>query len=471
MSRHRISSAKRAIGSWVNRDQESSRGMDIMIIGAGEVGESIAADLADDHKITIIESRKERAEELAYAHDVLTVTGDGTDPATLDEAGIDAAEMVIASTDDDETNIVACSTVSALTETFTIARIKHRKYLHTWQRGTRAFGVDDMVCTDLLAAKSIVDVIGLPASVDVDSFAGGSVQMAEFEISKACPVANQTVEDADRYDSLTFAAIIRNGDVLIPTGTTLIRGGDRLVVIGSTESVRTFSDSLSVDHSPGASEEVAIVGGSEVGYNVARLLGERGFKPRLIEQDSERAREIAEELPRTTVMESDATDIAFLEREHIGDADVVVSAITSDEKNLLVSLLANRLGVDRTVAVIDTPTYVELFEAVGVDVAINPRDVVAEEITRLTQTGGAENIALIESDKAEVIEIEIADSSVLANRMIKDSTADLPDGVIIGAITRNRQFVTPRGDTEIYPGDHVVVFVDADAIEEATNKL
>ena len=445
--------------------------MNIVIIGAGEVGESIAADLAADHEITIIDTRKQRAQELTYEYNVLAITGDGTDPATLDQASIADAEMVIASTDDDETNIVVCSTAAALSEAFTIARIKHTKYLHTWNRATRAFGVDDMVCTDLLAANSIVDVIGLPASIAVDSFANGSVQMAEFEISDACPVANKTVQDADQYDSLTFAAIIREGDVVIPTGETVIQDGDRLVVIGSAESVRSFSNALSPNHSSGNSEEVAIVGGSEVGYNVARLLGERGFKPRLIEQDAERAREIAEQLPRTTVMNSDATDIAFLEREHIGDADVVVSAVRSDEKNLLVSLLARRLGTDRTVAVIDTPSYVELFEAVGVDVAINPRDVVAEEITRLTQTGGAENLALIESDKAEVIEIEVTDSSVLANRPIRESAAELPDGVIIGAITRKRQFVTPRGDTEIYPGDHVVVFVDAEAIDETTNKL
>jgi len=444
--------------------------VNIVIVGAGQVGESIAADLASDHDVTVIDTRSERAEELAYEYNVLTITGDGTDPATLDQARIADAEMVIASTDDDETNIVVCSTAAALSEAFTIARIKHTKYLHTWQRATRAFGVDDMVCTDLLAAESIVDVIGLPASVDVDSFANGSVQMAEFEISDACPVADKTVQNADVYDSLTFAAIIREGDVEIPTGTTRIKGGDRLVVIGSSESVRTFSDALSPNHTPGR-EEVAIVGGSEVGYNVARLLSERGFKPQLIEQDADRAREIAEELPRTTVMESDATDIAFLEREHIGEADVVVSAVASDEKNLLVSLLARRLGADRTVAVINTPSYVKLFEAVGVDVAINPRDVVAEEITRLTQTGGAENLALIESDKAEVIEIEITDRSVLANRPIRESVAELPAGVVIGAITRNRQFVTPRGDTEIYPGDHVVVFVDAEAIDETTTKL
>jgi len=443
----------------------------IIIIGAGQVGESIAADLEANHDVTVIEQRRERAEELTYAHDVLTITGDGTESKTLDRAGIDEANMVIASTDDDETNIVACSTASALSDAFTVARIKHTKYLDTWERANRAFGVDYMVCTNLLTAQSIVRVVGLPAAVDVDPFAGGRVQMAEFEISEACPIVDQSVQQADRYDSLTFAALLRNGSVVIPDGNTVINAGDRVVVIGSPKSVHNFADSLAPDHATGSDEEVVIIGGSEIGYHVARLLGDRGFKPRLIEQDPERAREIAEELPQTMVMESDATDIAFLEREHIGEADIVVAALESDEKNLLVSLLANRLGAGRTAAIIDTPSYVELFETVGIDVAINPRVVVAEEIIRLTQSGKAENVALIETDKAEVIEIEVDDSSVLVGRPIRESTADLPDGVVIGAITRRNEFVTPRGDTEIYPGDHVVIFVDADAIEETTAKL
>lgn len=445
--------------------------MKIIIVGAGQVGESIAADLADSHDVIVIERHKELAEEIAYAHNVLTISGDGTETETLKRAGIDDAEMVIASTDNDETNIVTCSTASALSDAFTIARIKQTKYLDTWNQAERVFGVDDMVCTNLLAAESIVRVVGLPAAVDVDPFAGGQVQMAEFEISDDGPVANQTVMEADQYDSLTFAALIRADDVIVPEGSTTIRPGDRVVVIGSAESVQTFSAVLSPDHAPGSDEEVAIVGGSEIGYHVARVLGERGFSPRLIEQDAKRARQIAEALPETTVMESDATDIEFLEREHIGEADIVVAALENDEKNLLVSLLARRLGTGRTVAVINTPSYVELFEAVGVDVAINPRIVVAEEITQLTQSGLAENVALIETDKAEVIEIEVTDSSVLVNRPIRESAAMLPDGVVIGAITRDREFITPRGDTEIFPGDHVVVFVEADAIDETTQKL
>jgi trk system potassium uptake protein TrkA len=445
--------------------------MRVVIIGAGQVGESIADDLHDSHEVVVVERDPDRANELTYSLDVLTVRGDGTALSTLEEADIDRADMVIASTDDDETNIVACSTVKALTDAFTIARVKNTEYLRTWQRSGTAFGIDLMVCTNLKTAESIVRVVGLPAARDVDPFADGRVQMAEFEISDNSPVGNQTVREADRFDSLTFAAILRNGSLTIPRGETVIQPGDRVVVIGSPRSVQLFASTIAPDESPGTAEEVVVVGGSAIGYHVARLLEERGFAPRLVEQDHDRARRLAEELPNTVVMESDATDIAFLEREHVGDADLVVAALDSDEKNLLVSLLAKRLGVERTVAVIDTTDYVELFEAVGIDVGISPREVVAEEITRFTREGGAEKVALIESDKAEVLEVEVDSSSILADRPIRESVGSLPPGVVIGAITRAGELITPRGDTVIEAGDHVVVFVDEARIDDVAPEL
>jgi trk system potassium uptake protein TrkA len=443
----------------------------IIVVGAGQVGSSIAADLAETHDIVVVDRDGDRVEELTYSLDVLTVQGDGTSLSTLEEAGIAEADMVVASTDDDETNLVICSTTRAVGDAFTIARVKNTEYLRTWERSERAFGIDFIVPTNLLTAESIVRVVGIPAARDVDSFADGRVQMAEFEVPAGSPVTDQTIAEADRFEELTFAAILRNGEVELVRGETTLDDRDRVVVIGSPGSVRGFATTIAPEEPPGTAEEVVVIGGSEIGYHVARLLGERGFRPRLIEHDPERARRLAEDLPGVVVMENDATDVDFLEREHVGDADFVVAALDSDEKNLLVSLLARRLGVDRTVAVIDTPQYVELFETVGVDVGVNPREVVAEEITRFTRDGGAENVAIIESDRAEVLEIEVDDDSVLANRPIRESVADLPAGVVIGAITRDETFVTPRGDTVVHPGDHAVVFLDACIVDEVTPKL
>lgn len=445
--------------------------MRVVVIGAGQVGESIAADLDDANEVVVIERDPERCEELTYALDVLTVNGDGTSVETLEEAGAVDADIVIASTDDDETNIVACSTVKAISDAFTIARVKSTEYLKTWQRSQKAFGIDFMVCTNLLTAQSVVRVVGLPAAIDVDPFADGTVQMAEFEIAADSDVAGETVSEADRFDSLTFAALLRGDEVIIPTGETVIRGNDRIVVIGTPGSVREFATTVASEAERNEVSEVVVVGGSEIGYHVARLFEERNVSVRFIEQDPERARALAEKLPGSVVLQSDATDVDFLEREHVGDADVLVSALDADEKNLLACLLAKRLGVGRTVSIVDSDPYIDLFETVGVDVAISPRAVVAEEITRFTREGSAENVALIESHNAEVVEIEVEPESPLAGHTIRESVASLPERVVFGAITRNGTFVTPRGDTVIEVGDHVVAFAPADVAEDLTARF
>ena len=443
----------------------------VIVIGAGLVGTSIAADLDDRHEVVVIERDPDRVERLTYSLDVLAVQGDGTALSTLEEAGIDRADMVIASTDVDETNIVACATVTAISDAFTVARVKNTEYLRTWQRSNTAFGVEFMVCTNLLTAEAVVRVVGLPAARDVDRFADGTIEMAELEVPPASPLADRTVREADRFSALTFAAIFRNGDVTIPRGDTVIRGEDRVLVIGSTGGVAEFAGAVSPAERGGDAEQVVIVGGSEVGYHVARLLEERGSRSRLIERDPDRARDLAERLPDTVVMENDATDLDFLEREHVGDADLLVAALDSDEKNLLVCLLAGQLGVERTLAVVDDTEYVDLFETVGVDVSVSPRELVAEEITRFTRDGGAENVALIESGQAEVLEVEIDAESALVGRPIREAVADLPDDLVVGAITRGDDYVVPRGDTVVEAGDHVVLFVGSETAETVTARL
>jgi trk system potassium uptake protein TrkA len=312
--------------------------------------------------------------------------------------------------------------------------------------------------------------VGLPAARDADSFADGRVEMAEFDLGEDSPLAGQTVAEADSYDSLTFAAIVRDEEMLIATGNTEIRSGDRLVVIGTPRSVRDFAGDVAPEEAA-LSGEVVIVGGSEIGYHVARMLGERGVSARLIEQDPDRARWLAEQLPETMVMETDATDIEFLEREHIGDAEVVVAALDSDEKNLLGSLLAERVGTERSVAVIDQAEYVDLFEAVGIDVGVNPREVVAEEITRFTRAGGAENVSMVENGRAEVLEVEVSGESSLVGEPLRESIPALPADVVIGAITRGGEYVVPRGETTLQAGDHVVLFVETEQADEVAAKL
>jgi trk system potassium uptake protein TrkA len=440
--------------------------MRVVIVGAGLVGTSIAENLATDNDVIVVEDDPDRADQLQFDLDILSVLGDGTSLATLQEAGIDEADMFIACTDDDRTNLVACGTAKAIGDPFTIARVKSAEYLRTWQRKHGAFGADHLVCSDLLTAENIVRVIGLPAAIDLDPFADGLVHMAEFEIAADSPIAGQTVVEADRFESLTFAGLFRDDAVRIPSGETRIEAGDRAVVIGSPASVRQFSDDLDLSTTPNEADEIVITGGSEIGYHTARLLEEQGFEPRLIEGDQARAQKLAEDLPKTVVMHQDATDTEFLSREHVDKADVVIATMPSDERNLLVAVLAKRLGVDRVIAVVNNDEYVTLFEEIGIDVAVNPRGVTAEEITRFSFESVAENLSVLENDQAEVLELELDSDSSMVGYTIRELDSELSGQFVVGAITRDGALITPRGDTTLEAGDHVIIFVQTSFADE-----
>ena len=446
----------------------------VIVVGAGQVGRSIAEDLADNHDVAVVERDEVLVEELTYQVDVLAVEGDGTDLEVLREAGVEDADLLIASTDADETNVVVCGVARTVGDAATIARVKRRNLLTTWQGTEGAFGVDFMVSSDLLAAEAIFRIAGVPGARDVDTFAGGLVRMAEFELDADSPVAGQRISEADRWPSLTFAAVFRDDDVLFPDGDTRLHVDDRVVIIGGPEAVTECGGDITggdEDRKRRGPSEVVIVGGTGIGAQAADLFEEGGHRTRLIERDPKRARKLAERLPKTTVLQHDASDREFLAGEHVGDADVVVATTNADERNLLISLLADRLGADRTVAVVERAEYAELFEAVGVDVAVDPREETAEEIVRFTRASGTEKVAMLEHDRAEVIEIELDAGSPLAGRQLASAVDDLPGNLVVGAVTRDGELITPRGNTELRAGDHLILFVETAELDAVVDAL
>lgn len=441
--------------------------MRVIIAGAGEVGANIAGGLADTHEVVVIDPDPARVESITYSLDVLAIKGSGTSLATLRTAGVEDADIVIASAAGDETNLAVCGTAKVAADPFTIARVKSTEFLTTWEAQPRAYGVDFMVCTDLLTAEDIVRTIGLPAASDSESFANDAIRMAEFPVSEESGLANQTIETADQFEHLTFAALVTDGETTVARGDSVIEPGSKLIVIGTAEGIRDFATTVDPDAGTASPDQVLIVGGSRIGFHTARLLEKRAPRTRLIEQNPERAQDLAEQLPKTTVFEHDATDIEFLRGERIDEVDVVVTALASDEQNLLMAILAKQLGAERTVAVVETGAYAGIFEAVGIDVAVNPRELIAEEIIRFTYDVQAEKIALIEDHQALVFELEVTTESTLAGRRVKEIVADLPDPIVFGAITRDGEVIVPRGETKIEAGDHVVVFTAGD-IESLT---
>lgn len=443
--------------------------MRVIIAGAGQVGTRIAAELHATHDIVMIDVDTERIDRLSYDLDVLTVPGDSSAIDTLREAGIEDADILIASTDSDEINILTCGTAKALADVTTVARVKDLKYIDTWNQAENVFDVDFMVGTNLLTVAAAAGGTGLSAARNFDVFAGGTVQMAEFEIGSDNPIVGQTISEADQFESLTFAAVLRDDTTIIPTGTTRIQPGDDVVVTGRPESVHMFGTELAPRETD--PKNVLIVGGSDIGYHTARLLEERGLRPHLIEANADRARDLSERLSATTVRNKDPTDRDFLESERMADVDVVVAALEHDsEENLMAALRGKRKGADRSVAIVDHGEYVDLFEDAGVDVAVNPRRATATEIIEFVRDQDTQNVALLE-DEAQVIEIRIDTDSVLAGRPIREAISDLPEDVVIGAITRNGSFRMPRGDTVIEPGDHAVILADNDVVEETVARL
>jgi len=401
--------------------------MRILIAGAGLVGTRVAAKLDASHEIVMVDVDTDRIDRLSYDLDVLAVPGDSSAIETLREAGIEETDILIACTDSDEINILTCATAKSLADVTTVARVRDVKYIDTWDQAENVFGVDFMVGTNLLTVAAAAGGTGLSGARNFDVFAGGRVQMAEFAVAPDSSIAGQTISDADRFDSLTFVAIIRDGTTIIPTGETRIRPGDDVVVVGAPDSVHAFGTELSSRETH--PRNVLIVGGSDIGYQTARLLEERGLRPHLIEADPGRAKELSERLSATTIKTKDPRDRNFLENERMGDVDTVVAALEHDsEENLLAALRAKRKGADRAVAVVDHGESVELFEEAGVDVAVNPRRATAAEIIAFARDQDTQNVALLEDDQAEVIEIVIDTNSVLADRPIRDAIHDLPEG-------------------------------------------
>ena len=441
--------------------------MKIVIVGAGQVGSTIVEALHGEHDLTVIDTARERLEPLAYRFDLRTIEANGASRKAIQGAGTRDADLFIACTSRDEVNLVACSfaRIEAPRAT-TVIRTSNIEYIDLWREGR--LDVDFAVSSELETAYAVSRTIGMPAARQTDVFADGQVQIVEFEIAENADraVVGRPLREAPIPKDSRVLALIR-GDVLtLPRGGDAIEPGDRIVVIGSPSAAREWSSLLARGERP--VEDVVVFGGGQVGAAIARSLTTQGIGVRVIEPDRDRARMVAEELPECRVYNATGIDPDFLARERIGQAQAAVFAIKEDAKNHYAATLARVHGVGFTIAVVHDTISTGVYELSGVDVTINPRGVTAEEIVRFAHDPRTQQVAMLEGDRYEVLDITTKQTSEYVGLAFRDMPIR---GAMIGAIVRDGRAIFPRSDDVLQAGDRVIVFTETARVPDVERAL
>jgi trk system potassium uptake protein len=429
----------------------------VFLIGAGQVGSTIVEALHDEHEITVIDTEATRLQAMTARFDVAVFEGDGTSRKDLAAAGMAAADLVIACTSRDEINLVAGMFARGAAEhATTVIRTSSTEYVDLWREGQ--LDVDFVVSSELETAYAISRILGVPAARQTDVFAEGQVQVGEFDVDEDASehVLGVALRDADIPPDSKVAAIIREDETVLPGGDDSLMRGDRIVVIGSPRAVKTWSTLLWPEG--GTVRDVVVFGAGRVGTAIARVLLSQGLSVRIVEASGEQARRAAEALPKARVFNATGFDPDFLERERIGQSQAAIFAMRDDAKNQYAASLARVHGVPFTVAIAHEAVSVSAFEQAGVDVSINPRAVTAEEIVRFAHDPRTQQVAMLEDNRYEVLDVTTRESS----RYIGMAFRDMPvHGSIIGAIVRNGTAIFPHGDDILQAGDRVIIFTEA----------
>jgi len=441
--------------------------MRIVIVGAGQVGSTVVEALHGDHDLVVIDVVRERLEPLAYRYDVGTIEANGASRKALRDAGVADADLFIACTSRDEVNLVACSFARVeAPQATSVIRTSNIEYIDLWREGR--LDVDFAVSSELETAHAVSRSIGMPAARQTDVFAGGQVQIVEFNVPEGADAAvvGRPLREARIPDDSRVFGIIREDTLTLPRGGESIRAGDRIVVIGSPTAARAWATLLA----PGekAVKDVVVFGGGQVGTAIARLLAAQGIGVRLIEPDRERAREVADQLPQCRIYNATGIDVDFLQRELIGRTQAAVFAIKEDSKNHYAATLARVHGVRFTIAVVHDTISTQVYEQSGVDVTINPRAVTAEEIVRFAHDPRTQQVAMLEGDRYEVLDLTTKPTSEYVGLRFRDMPIR---GAMIGAIVRDGRAVFPRSDEVLQAGDRVIVFTETKRVPDVERVL
>jgi trk system potassium uptake protein TrkA len=441
--------------------------MNIVIVGAGGTGSYLARLLSSEkHNVIVIDRNERKLEQLALTCDVATRAGSAGDWQLLDDLLELSPDMLIALTDDDDANLVACSLAKQLGYPTTIARVHDTRFLNRTRLDFgRVFDVDYFICPELLAANEILKYIVSEGSLTVEYFAHGACELRTFQIPPDWARSGVTLSKLGLPEGVMVGLIYRGKkEVIFPHGADDLRIGDEVTFIGEVETIEALPKFFGVKKREIRS--VVIVGGSPTGYQLARLLEKRNMGIRLIEKDYDRAAFLAEHLSSVTIVNHDALDIHFLLSEKINQADLVVSCMGHDETNLFMSLLAKEIGCDHVLMLLENQAHLPILQKLGISHAVSPILCASSRILSHVVTGSVNSLISLYENQAEIVEITVPLDSKITGIPLADLGPILPKDMLIAVIQNRGRIMIAHGSRILSPGDIVILITSPQHLSE-----
>lgn len=444
--------------------------MKIIIAGAGKVGHSVAALLAEEgHDITIIDHDPETIQVLSNTLDVICVEGSATNPATLQEAGAEHADLLLAATEQDETNMICGISARKLGTPHVIARVRDPEYLHQTEFLRETLGLSVIVNPEYECAKEISRILRFPGAVRVDAFSKGSLEIVEHKVPVGGKLEGVALKElVQRFGAKVLVGVVERGsEALIPNGDFVIRAGDRLSITGSTRELRRFFIAIGQYKRP--VRRVMIMGGGRIAVYLTRMLQESGIQVTVVEKDRERCDQLCDLVPEAHVVCGDATRSDVLQEDGLSSADAFVALTGDDGDNIITALYAKSCAVDKIVVKVNRDYFAEILENAGLDSIVSPKELVAQQLARYVRAmsnsmgGSMETLYRLADGKVEALEFKVSSDSACVNIPLKD--LKLRPNILISAIVRDGKSIIPDGGSRILPGDHAVIVTAAGRLQ------
>lgn len=437
--------------------------MDIIIVGGGKVGNSLAGILCEEHNVTVIDTNESRIQTIVNEFDVKGIVGNCLQTVVLEEADVEKCKIFIALTNSDEVNILSCLIAKKMKARHCIARVRNPEFNKQLVFMREELGISMMVNPDYNSANEIAKVLRYPDAINIDTFAKGRVDLAEIRITSGSILENIALLQLSkrlRLDIL-ICAVQRGDEVIIPNGNFVLHAGDKIHVTASHSNMVKFFKSISSAYREKRVKSAVLIGGGRVGYHLAQHLREMGVKVKIIEIDEKRCLELSERLDKVSIICGDGTNQDIIREERVYDADAVVTLTGIDEENILMSLLAKNNGVEKVVTKVNRMNLMQLSETLNLDSIISPKTIMVDQIlqyVRAKQNSTGNSVTTLYrlvNDRLEAIEFVVRENKEYLGVPLKK--LKLRSGILIASIARGNELIIPKGDDCIMMNDSVVV--------------